>query len=311
MALFTGLDGDLVSNLVQLADSDQCPDAELYIDEARYVLAQDRHVYASFAPGAWPASEDGRTWVSEFVARIGRGRTCETRRSLWARLHFGGSNGEEDDYVLGEDAKFATADADDIDRAILQARTDAKAWAIELERVGPRLATKAKVKDTWRRRIKLTHNSIERRHGLESVYAATTGTAQEARSACETLRRGEGVLDQRHSEAKAALMRLRASLREFSSKRDALESGVAQKTDRLSTVMDEAEEAQAAVEGRGADLGDTRRLATVRSALKGLRAESQELEMRLGVALAQTAAFARRGAPVLKDDASLSESSSS
>lgn len=35
------------------------------------------------------------------VCRIGRGRTCATRRSLWARLHFGGSNGEEDDYVLG------------------------------------------------------------------------------------------------------------------------------------------------------------------------------------------------------------------
>jgi hypothetical protein len=101
MALFTGLDGDLVSNLVELAESDQCPDAELVIDEARYVLAQDRHVYASFAPGAWPASGDGRTWVSELVCRIGRGRTCATRRSLWARLHFGGSNGEEDDYVLG------------------------------------------------------------------------------------------------------------------------------------------------------------------------------------------------------------------
>jgi len=217
----------------------------------------------------------------------------------------------EDDYVVGEDAKFATADADDIDRAILQARTDAKAWAIELERVGPKLGLKTKVKDTWRRRIKLTHNSIERRHELNSVYAATTGTAQDARSACETLRRGEGVLDQRHHETKEALMCLRASLRELETQRDALQSGVSQKTDHLSTVMDKAEEAQAAVEGRGADLGDTRRLATVRSALKGLRAESQELELRLGVALAQTAAFARRGAPLLKDDASLSESSSS
>ena len=106
-------------------------------------------------------------------------------------------------------------------------------------------------------------------------------------------------------------MCLRASLRELETQRDALQSGVSQKTDHLSTVMDKAEEAQAAVEGRGADLGDTRRLATVRSALKGLRAESQELELRLGVALAQTAAFARRGAPLLKDDASLSESSSS
>ena len=49
-ALFTQLDADLVSNLVELASSPDCPDAELTIDETKYLdgSAQDRHVYASF-----------------------------------------------------------------------------------------------------------------------------------------------------------------------------------------------------------------------------------------------------------------------
>ena len=103
MALFTQLDADLISNLVELASSPDCPDDELTLDEASYLdgSAQDRHVYASFEEGAWPASPDRQTWVREIVCRVGKGRIHETARSLWARIHFEGSNGAEDDYVLG------------------------------------------------------------------------------------------------------------------------------------------------------------------------------------------------------------------
>ena len=103
MALFTQLDADLVSNLVELASSPDCPDDELVIDETKYLdgSAQDRHVYASFDQGAWPASPDRQTWVREIVCRVGQGRMHESARSLWARIHFEGSNGAEDDYVLG------------------------------------------------------------------------------------------------------------------------------------------------------------------------------------------------------------------
>uniref|UniRef100_A0A7S3ZK44 Methyltransferase domain-containing protein n=1 Tax=Pelagomonas calceolata TaxID=35677 RepID=A0A7S3ZK44_9STRA len=103
MALFTQLDADLVSNLVELASSPDCPDDELTIDEASFLdgSAQDRHVYASFEQGAWPASPDRQTWVREVVCRVGKGRMHESARSLWARIHFEGSNGAEDDYVLG------------------------------------------------------------------------------------------------------------------------------------------------------------------------------------------------------------------
>ena len=103
MALFTQLDADLVSNLVELASSPDCPDTELVIDETKYLdgSAQDRHVYAAFDQGAWPASPDRQTWVREIVCRVGEGRMHESARSLWARIHFEGSNGAEDDYVLG------------------------------------------------------------------------------------------------------------------------------------------------------------------------------------------------------------------
>mmetsp|Transcript_20315 Transcript_20315/g.52896 ORF Transcript_20315/g.52896 Transcript_20315/m.52896 type:complete len:376 (-) Transcript_20315:21-1148(-) len=103
MALFTQLDADLVRNLVELASSPDCPDAELVIDETKYLdgSAQDRHVYAAFEQGAWPASPDRQTWVREIVCRVGQGRMHESARSLWARIHFEGSNGAEDDYVLG------------------------------------------------------------------------------------------------------------------------------------------------------------------------------------------------------------------
>ena len=95
MALFTQLDADLVSNLVELASSPDCPDDELTIDEASYLdgSAQDRHVYASFEEGAWPASPDRQTWVREIVCRVGKGRIHETAGSLWARIHFEGPEG--------------------------------------------------------------------------------------------------------------------------------------------------------------------------------------------------------------------------
>ena len=103
MALFTQLDADLISNLVELASSPDCPDDELTIDETKYLdgSAQDRHVYAAFEQGAWPASPDRQTWVREIVCRVGKGRIHESASSLWARIHFEGSNGAEDDYVLG------------------------------------------------------------------------------------------------------------------------------------------------------------------------------------------------------------------
>ena len=85
-ALFTQLDADLVSNLVELASSPDCPDDELTIDETKYLdgSAQDCHVYASFEQGAWPASPDRQTWVREIVCRVGEGRIHESARSLWA-----------------------------------------------------------------------------------------------------------------------------------------------------------------------------------------------------------------------------------
>ena len=53
-----------------------------------------------------------------------------------------------------------------------------------------------------------------------------------------------------------------------------------------------------AVEAKGNDLGDSRRLALMRAALKSLREESEGMEMMLGVALSQHAAcMLRRPTP--------------
>ena len=125
---------------------------------------------------------------------------------------------------------------------------------------------------------------------MDQVYAFTKHVGDDARNACDELRRGEGVLDQRHSEKKDQLMQLRSTLAEIEQQRDDLEKSVAQKTDRLGIVVEEANERKDAVEAKGNDLGDSRRLALMRAALKSLREESETLEMRLGVALAQHAA---------------------
>ena len=132
----------------------------------------------------------------------------------------------------------------------------------------------------------------------DKVYAYTKVVADDARNACEELRRGEGVLDQRHSEKKDQLMQLRSTLAEIEQQRDDLEMSVAQKTDQLGIVVEEANEKRDAVEATGNDLGDSRRLALMRAALKSLREESETLEMRLGVALAEHArCMLRRPAP--------------
>ncbi len=203
----------------------------------------------------------------------------------------------EEDYVVAEDSKFCEVDENE-DRAILQARTSVNEWKVELERVGPRLASKTVVKDSWRRRVLLTKVNVSKRQDMDKVYAYTKVVADDARNACDELRRGEGVLDQRHSEKKDQLMQLRKSLAEIEQQRDDLERSVAQKTDRLGVVVEEAREAQDAVEAKGNDLGDSRRLALMRAALKSLREESEGMEMMLGVALSQHAAcMLRRPTP--------------
>merc|ERR1712072_183508 len=87
-------------------------------------------------------------------------------------------------------------------------------------------------------------------------------------------------------------------LAEIEQQRDDLERSVATKTDALGIVVEEANEKRDAVEAKGNDLGDSRRLALMRAALKSLREESEGMEMMLGVALSQHAAcLLRRPAP--------------
>ena len=185
---------------------------------------------------------------------------------------------------------------------------------MELERVGPKLSSRAQAKDSWRRRVRQTQVNVQKRQAMDQVYAFTKHVGDDARNACDELRRGEGVLDQRHSEKKDQLMQLRSTLAEIEQQRDDLEKSVAQKTDQLGVVVEEANEKKDAVEAKGNDLGDSRRLALMRAALKSLREESETLEMRLGVALAQHAAcMLRRPAPAAKeaegdDSSAISES---
>ena len=84
-------------------------------------------------------------------------------------------------------------------------------------------------------------------------------------------------------------MQLRSTLAEIEQQRDDLEKSVAQKTDTLGIVVEEANERKDAVEAKGNDLGDSRRLALMRAALKSLREESEKFELELGVALAEHA----------------------
>jgi hypothetical protein len=203
----------------------------------------------------------------------------------------------EEDYVVAEDSKFCEVDENE-DRAILEARTSVNEWKVELERVGPRLASKTQAKDSWRRRVLLTKVNVSKRQDMDKVYAYTKVVADDARNACDELRRGEGVLDQRHSEKKAQLMQLRSTLAEIEQQRDDLERSVSAKTDALGIVVEEANEKRDAVEAKGNDLGDSRRLALMRAALKSLREESEGMEMMLGVALSQHAAcMLRRPTP--------------
>jgi len=194
----------------------------------------------------------------------------------------------EEDYVVAEDSKFCEVDENE-DRAILQARTSVNEWKVELERVGPKLSSKTAAKDSWRRRVLLTKVNVSKRQDMDKVYAYTKVVADDARNACEELRRGEGVLDQRHSEKKDQLMHLRSTLAEIEQQRDDLERSVSAKTDALGIVVEEANERKDAVEAKGNDLGDSRRLASMRAALKSLREESERFELELGVALAEHA----------------------
>merc|ERR1712072_1600236 len=98
-------------------------------------------------------------------------------------------------------------------------------------------------------------------------------------------------------------------LAEIEQQRDDLERSVATKTDALGLVVEEANEKRDAVEAKGNDLGDSRRVALMRAALKSLREESETLEMRLGVALAQHAACMLRRSSLPSKEAEGDDSS--
>ena len=73
---------------------------------------------------------------------------------------------------MAEDSKFCEVDENE-DRAILQARTSVNDWKVELERVGPRLASKTVAKDSWRRRVLLTKVNVQKRQAMDQVYSYT------------------------------------------------------------------------------------------------------------------------------------------
>ena len=66
----------------------------------------------------------------------------------------------DEENVVAEDTKFCEVDENE-DRAILQARTSINEWKVELERVGPKLSSRAQAKDSWRRRVRQTQVNVQ------------------------------------------------------------------------------------------------------------------------------------------------------
>jgi len=194
-------------------------------------------------------------------------------------------DGEEDDLMYKEDEKKPEENSDDQDHAVLQAYIDPNVWLLEVERVVPKLkVTIPNDAKEWR-----THLSQTRQYKqiIESQFpgakAQLEKMSKELGSALERIKSKEAFINSQFDNRTVDYRQQQEELQLVQTQYTELNEVVMNYQIELKSLTEEMELVKTDMEERSSTVTDTAPIVKMKEAFKKLRADTRQLEVRIGV----------------------------
>ena len=200
----------------------------------------------------------------------------------------GDDSDQEEEILYSEmvnEKSYTSKEEDDEDREKMEAEIDPLIWATELERVRQRLkmpqTTNAK---EWRAHIEQTkqHGAIIAKN-LPDAKKNLARIAESVKDSLESVTSRERYLNNAFSALVAEYKEIQQKMKGVKGRQQEAGDKVSEYTNELQEISDQLEEIKSSMDERGSSMTDTSPLVRIKKALKKLKEEIQEMELRMGV----------------------------
>jgi estrogen-related receptor beta like 1 len=194
-------------------------------------------------------------------------------------------DGEEDDLMYQEDeVKKPDADADD-DHAVLESNIDPKEWLLEIERVAPRLKIQMpNDSKEWRTHLQQTRSY---KQVIETQFPAAKAQLEKLQSqvsqALDRIKSKEAFINEKFDHRALDYRQQQEEFTQVKTNYTELSNVVMNLQIELKNVVDELDVVRNDLEERSSTVQDTAPLVKMKDAFKKLRADTRQLEVRIGV----------------------------
>mmetsp|Transcript_27077 Transcript_27077/g.62617 ORF Transcript_27077/g.62617 Transcript_27077/m.62617 type:complete len:402 (+) Transcript_27077:57-1262(+) len=191
---------------------------------------------------------------------------------------------EEDDLMYQEDEIKKAADSDD-EKQVLEATVDPKEWLLEVERVTPNLKIQMpNDSKEWRTHLQ---QSKEKKQVIEAQFPAAKvqleKLSKDLSTALERIRNKETFINEKFDERALDHRNQQAELSKVQTEYTELNQVVMDLQIRLKNVTEDLDAVKTEMEERSTTVTDTAPIVKMKDAFKRLRADTRQLEVRIGV----------------------------
>ncbi|CAD7972984.1 unnamed protein product [Amoebophrya sp. A120] len=197
-------------------------------------------------------------------------------------------NDEEEFFPMTDERNNAGAMLEESDtfEGVMEATIDPQQWALELERVGPKLKVAGMEQNSkeWRAHLSQTKSYQEvidetfpeARGGLENLH-------KELHSLSERMRNKEAFINSQFDHRALEFRNRQEELTQVTRQYNELNEGVMNLQIELKGVTEELDEVKGRMESLSTTVTDTAPIVKIKDAFQKLRAETRQIEVKIGV----------------------------
>jgi len=195
-------------------------------------------------------------------------------------------NDEEDELMYQEDeVKNPAPDSDDDDKVMLESRVDPKEWQLEVERVA------AKLKVTMPNDLKEWRTHLQQTKGYKQIIEGTFPGAKdqleklskELSGALDRIKSKEGFINAQFDHRALDYRQQQEELKNVQAQYTELNEHVLNLQIRLKTITEDLDMVKVEMEEKSTTVTDTAPIVKMKDSFKRLRADTRQLEVRIGV----------------------------
>jgi len=194
-------------------------------------------------------------------------------------------DGEEDDLMYQEDELKKQDESDEGDHQVLEANIDPKEWLLEVERVAPKLKiTMPNDAKEWRTHLSQTKGY---KQVIDTEFPTTKAQLEKLSaslsSALERIRSKEAFINTQFDHRALDYRQQQEELTQVQGQYTELNEVVTSLQNELKQVTEELEAVKGSMEERSTTVTDTQPIVKMKDSFKRLRADTRQLEVRIGV----------------------------